>query len=123
MCARHVSENLEGIFPQKESELLKLPGMGPYTAAAIAAIAFGERAVVVDANIERLAARLFAIDTPLPKGKSEIRLAMDLQMTPQKGAGDFAQACMDIGATICTAKNPKCEICPVRSHCTGFRAK
>jgi len=120
-CAVHVTEKLDGIFPQKESELLKLPGVGAYTAAAIAAIAFGERAVVVDANIERLVARLFAIATPLPKGKAEIRTAMDA-ITPAQGAGDFAQACMDMGATICTAKNPKCIICPVQEQCAAFAA-
>ena len=118
-CAVHVTEKMNGIFPQKESELLKLPGVGGYTAAAVAAIAFGERAVVVDANIERLVARLFAIDTPLPKGKAEIRAAMDA-ITPRHGAGDFAQACMDMGATICTAKNPKCDICPVQDQCAAF---
>ena len=118
-CAVHVTEKLNGIFPQNESELLGLPGVGPYTAAAIAAIAFGERAVVVDANIERLVARLFAIDTPLPKGKSDIRTAMDA-ITPQQGAGDFAQACMDMGATICTSKKPKCDICPVQKQCAAF---
>ncbi|MEH6757933.1 MAG: A/G-specific adenine glycosylase [Parasphingorhabdus sp.] len=120
-CARYVTENLNGIFPEEEAELLKLPGIGGYTAAAIAAIAFGRRAVVVDANIERLAARLFAIDTPLPKGKADIRIAMDV-LTPETGAGDFAQACMDIGASICTAKSPKCEICPVQVHCLAFAA-
>tara|TARA_R110002033_G_scaffold26757_9_gene61096 strand:- start:10935 stop:12002 length:1068 start_codon:yes stop_codon:yes gene_type:complete len=120
-CAAHVTEKLDGIFPQKESELLKLPGVGAYTAAAIAAIAFGERAVVVDANIERLVARLFAIDTPLPKGKAAIRTAMDA-ITPAERAGDFAQACMDMGATICTSKNPKCDICPVQEQCAAFAA-
>lgn len=115
-CAKYLSENKRGIFPKKESELLNLPGVGAYTAAAIAAIAFGERAVVVDANIERLVARLFAIGTPLPKGKSDIRRHMDL-LTPTKRAGDFAQACMDIGASICTAKSPKCDVCPVNSVC------
>lgn len=120
-CAVHVTEKMNGIFPQKESELLQLPGVGAYTAAAIAAIAFGERAVVVDANIERLVARLFAIDTPLPKGKAEIRAAMDA-ITPRHGAGDFAQACMDIGATICTSKNPKCDFCPVQQQCAAFQA-
>ncbi|WP_373491559.1 A/G-specific adenine glycosylase [Parasphingorhabdus sp.] len=120
-CAVQITEQMGGIFPRKESELLKLPGVGSYTAAAITAIAFGERAVVVDANIERLVARLFAIDTPLPKGKAEIRTAMDA-ITPKKGAGDFAQACMDIGATICTSKNPKCPICPVQKQCAAFAA-
>ncbi len=120
-CAVHVTEKLNGIFPRKESELLQLPGVGAYTAAAIAAIAFGERAVVVDANIERLVARFFVIDTPLPGGKAEIRSAMDA-ITPLHGAGDFAQACMDIGATICTSKNPKCDTCPAREQCAAFAA-
>lgn len=118
-CARHVAGALGGSFPEQEAELLKLPGVGAYTAAAIAAIAFGRRAVVVDANIERLAARLFAIATPLPGGKADIRSAMDA-LTPEVGAGDFAQACMDIGATICTAKSPKCGICPVQMHCAAY---
>lgn len=118
-CARYVAEELGGNFPEQEAELLKLPGVGAYTAAAIAAIAFGQRAVVVDANIERLAARLFAIDTPLPSGKADIRAAMDA-LTPEFGAGDLAQACMDIGASICTAKSPKCAICPVQTHCAAF---
>ncbi|SIO17750.1 A/G-specific DNA-adenine glycosylase [Parasphingorhabdus marina DSM 22363] len=115
-CATYVTEKRDGIFPQTESELLELPGIGPYTAAAIAAIAFGQRAVVVDANIERLVARLHAISTPLPAGKKAIRAAMD-DLTPEDGAGDFAQACMDIGASVCSARSPKCAICPVRSHC------
>ncbi len=123
-CACYVCDNLSGIFPSEEKELLKLPGIGAYTAAAIAAIAFGQRAVVVDANIERLVARLFAIDTPLPKGKADIRIAMDAltpdARTPRDSAGDFAQACMDIGASICSAKAPKCEICPVQAHCAAY---
>jgi len=118
-CAVHITEKMNGIFPQKESELLNLPGVGAYTAAAIAAIAFGERTVVVDANIERLVARLYAIDTPLPKGKAEIRTSMD-RITPRQGAGDFAQACMDIGATICTSKSPKCDLCPVLEQCAAY---
>lgn len=115
-CARHVIEKLDGKFPEQESDLLKLPGVGTYTAAAISTIAFGHRAVVVDANIERLVSRLFAIATPLPRGKTEIKSAMD-HITPDQNAGDFAQACMDIGATICTAKKPKCDICPVQKFC------
>ncbi|MEP3226630.1 MAG: A/G-specific adenine glycosylase [Parasphingorhabdus sp.] len=118
-CARHVVSHCKGQFPSQEAELLKLPGIGAYTAAAIAAIAFGNRAVVVDANIERLVARLFAIDTPLPQGKGEIRDKMH-SLTPDQGAGDFAQACMDIGATICSAKLPKCEICPVQNNCAAW---
>lgn len=120
-CAGYVVDNHGGILPHKESELLKLPGIGSYTAAAIAAIAFGERAVIVDANIERLITRLCRIETPLPAAKAAIRAAMD-QLTPAQRAGDFAQACMDIGATICTARQPKCDLCPVADHCAAFAA-
>src|SRR5688572_28507151 len=88
-CARVVEGEHDGRFPASEAELLKLPGVGAYTAAAIAAIAFGERAVVVDANVERVVARLFAIDTPLPQGRAEIRAAAD-RITPDARAGDFA---------------------------------
>ena len=118
-CAVVVASERGGQFPETEENLLKLPGIGAYTAAAIAAIAFGARAVVVDANIERLVSRIFAIDTPLPAGKAAIRAGMDA-LTPKTGAGDFAQACMDLGAAICTAKNPKCLLCPVQGECAAF---
>ncbi|MEW4467639.1 NUDIX domain-containing protein [Parasphingorhabdus sp. JC815] len=122
-CARYIVSELDGAFPATEADLLKLPGVGAYTAAAIAAIAFGARAIVVDANIERLVARLFAIDTPLPGGKKDIRIAMDALTPDAEGkankVGDFAQACMDIGAGICTAKSPKCSLCPVQIHCVA----
>ncbi|MEL6585931.1 MAG: A/G-specific adenine glycosylase [Pseudomonadota bacterium] len=117
-CARVVTEEYGGRFPSTEAELLKLPGVGPYTAAAIAAIAFQERAVVVDGNVERVMARLCAIQTPLPKAKPEIWDAADGQ-TPQDRPGDYAQAVMDLGATICTPRNPSCLMCPVRSACEG----
>jgi A/G-specific adenine glycosylase len=118
-CARAVAAR--GGFPSTEAELRKLPGLGDYTAAAIAAIAFGQRAVVVDANVERVAARLFAIDTPLPGARKEIRAAADA-VTPPVRAGDFAQAMMDLGSQICTSKAPRCLLCPVREHCTGYAA-
>ncbi len=118
-CAKLVASEYGGAFPDTEAELLKLPGVGNYTAAAIAAIAFGERAVVVDANVERVVARLCAIDTPLPGAKAEIRLAADA-ITPKKRAGDFAQAMMDLGATICTARSPACLACPLREYCAAF---
>jgi A/G-specific adenine glycosylase len=117
-CARVVAGEHDGRFPATEAELLKLPGVGAYTAAAIAAIAFGERAVVVDANVERVVARLFAIDTPLPQGRAEIRAAAD-RITPDARAGDFAQAMMDLGATICTVRNPLCGFCPLSDGCKG----
>jgi len=119
-CAYHVSHELNGVFPNTELGLRALPGVGDYTAAAIAAIGFGERAIVVDANIERIVARLYAIDAPLPGAKRQIKETME-KLTPAKSAGDFAQACMDIGATICTAKAPKCPLCPVREFCAAHQ--
>ena len=113
-CARAVAAR--GGFPATEAELRALPGLGDYTAAAIAAIAFGQRAVVVDANIERVTARLFAIAEPLPGAKKPIRAAADA-ITPERRAGDFAQAMMDLGAQICTPKGPRCLICPLRGAC------
>jgi A/G-specific adenine glycosylase len=108
-----------GGMPTTEAGWRALPGIGDYTAAAVAAIAFGARAVVIDANVERVVARLFAIATPLPGGKSAIRAAAD-SVTPDTRAGDFAQAMMDLGATICTAREPRCLLCPLRAHCAGF---
>ena len=118
-CARAVANNHGGVFPDTEDGLRALPGVGAYTAAAVAAIAFGRRAVVVDANVERVVARLFAIDTPLPAARPAIRAATD-SITPDVRAGDFAQAMMDLGATICTVRNPACGICPLRQDCAAF---
>ena len=115
-CARAVA--LRGGFPQTEAELIALPGLGPYTAAAVAAIAFGQRAVVVDANVERVVARLFAIDDPLPAGRKAIRAATD-SITPEARCGDFAQAMMDLGAGVCTVRAPKCLLCPLAEVCAG----
>ena len=118
-CARVVAQEHGGEFPSTEADLRKLPGVGAYTAAAIAAIAFGQRATPVDGNIERVVARLFALQTPLPAAKPEIkRLAESL--TPPQHAGDFAQSLMDLGATICTPRRPACGLCPVRPACRGF---
>jgi A/G-specific adenine glycosylase len=108
-----------GTFPDDEEGLRKLPGIGAYTAAAIAAIAFGRRAVVVDGNVERVISRLHAIETPLPRSRPLIREFTDA-MTPDEGAGDFAQAMMDLGATICTPRNPACGLCPVRGWCKAY---
>lgn len=118
-CAGEVAAR--GGFPQTEAELRKLPGLGPYTAAAIAAIAFGQRAVVVDANVERVVARLFALQQPLPAARKVIWDYTD-QITPPERAGDFAQAMMDMGATICTPRDPKCQLCPLASDCQGRKA-
>lgn len=118
-CARIVAGC--GGFPRSEAELRQLPGLGPYTAAAIAAIAFGQRAVVVDANVERVVARLFAITQPLPAARQLIRDAADT-ITPAERSGDFAQAMMDLGATICTARDAKCLLCPLSAMCRGRMA-
>jgi A/G-specific adenine glycosylase len=117
-CARAVVDRHGGEFPQTEAALRQLPGIGAYTAAAIAAIAFGERASPVDGNIERVIARLFAIEDELPSGKPRIR-ALAEQSTPQRRAGDFAQGMMDLGATICTPKKPACVLCPWMDACAA----
>ncbi len=109
-----------GDFPETEEELRKLPGVGPYTAAAIAAIAFGRKASPVDGNIERVVARLFAIETPLPAAKPELKVRA-AALTPDKRPGDFAQAMMDLGATICTPRNPTCSLCPLIADCTAYK--
>jgi A/G-specific adenine glycosylase len=120
-CARKVANDLGGRFPGSEDGLRKLPGIGRYTAAAIAAIAFGRRAVVVDANVERVVARLFAVETELPAAREEIyRLAGSI--TPETEAGDFAQAMMDLGATLCTPRSPECGRCPLASGCAARAA-
>ena len=117
-CAQVVSNEHEGRFPTGEAELQKLPGIGPYTAAAIAAIAFGKPATPVDGNVERVVARLFAVSQPLPTAKRELkRLAKTL--TPEDRPGDFAQALMDLGATICTPRKPSCLVCPVQMDCAA----
>ncbi|MBP1805274.1 A/G-specific adenine glycosylase [Rubellimicrobium aerolatum] len=113
-CARTVAAR--GGFPRTEAGLLALPGVGPYTAAAVAAIAFGERAAVVDGNIERVMARVFDIATPLPAARAEIRERTDA-LTPADRPGDYAQAVMDLGSTICTPRSPACGICPWREPC------
>ncbi len=118
-CARVVSESHGGRFPDTEEDLRKLPGIGAYTSSAIAAIAFGRPASPVDGNIERVIARLFAIETPLPAAKPEIKSLAE-KLTPATHAGDFAQAMMDLGATICTSPRPACGLCPVRPDCQGF---
>ena len=115
-AAREVAEL--GGFPETEEELRKLPGLGAYTAAAVAAIAFNQRAVVVDANVERVIARLFALTAPLPGVRKAIRTCADT-ITPAQRSGDFGQAMMDLGSTICTARDPKCLLCPLANDCRG----
>jgi A/G-specific adenine glycosylase len=117
-CAREVVERHGGRFPETEAELRTMPGIGDYTAAAIAAIAFGARSTPIDGNIERVVARLFAVTTPLPAAKAEIR-ALAVSLTPTERAGDFSQATMDLGATLCSPKRPACGPCPLVSGCAG----
>ena len=120
-CARTVVDQHGGRFPDDEAGLLALPGVGAYTAGAIAAIAFDRQAAAVDGNVERVMARAYAIKTPLPAAKGAIR-ARTLAMIPHDRPGDFAQALMDLGATVCTPRSPACGICPWRDGCEGRRA-
>ncbi len=120
-CARVVTKDHGGRFPETEEALLALPGIGSYTAAAIASIAFDNRAVVVDGNVERVCARLAAIQTPLPQAKPAIRAVADT-LTPTARPGDHAQAMMDLGATICTPKAPACILCPLCDDCDARAA-
>jgi A/G-specific adenine glycosylase len=117
-CARHVAERFDGRFPDTEDALLELPGIGPYTAGAVAAIAFGKRAAPVDGNIERVLARLYAVRASLPGAKPTLK-ALAQELAPRERAGDFAQAMMDLGATICTPKAPACENCPWADDCAS----
>jgi A/G-specific adenine glycosylase len=115
-CARAVVQDHGGVFPSTREGLLTLPGIGPYTASAIAAIAHDEAAVVVDGNVERVMARLWLVEDPLPGAKAELtRLAGIL--TPDERPGDYAQAVMDLGATVCTPRNPACGVCPWMAEC------
>ena len=115
-CARAVVRDHGGTFPDSETGLRALPGIGDYTAASVAAIAFGRRAVVIDANIERVTARYRLIETPLPMAKREIRAALE-PLVLRDRPGDFAQALMDLGATVCTPRSPACAICPLMADC------
>ncbi len=116
-CARAVAAR-GGVFPDTEEGLRELPGVGAYTAAAVAAIAFDRRAAVVDANVERVVARLYAISEPLPAAKGAIRARVE-ELTPATRPGDFAQAMMDLGATVCTVRAPRCLLCPLSQNCMG----
>jgi A/G-specific adenine glycosylase len=116
-CAREVAAR--GGFPDTEEELRKLPGFGPYTAAAVAAIAFGRRALVMDTNVERVLARLNGIEAPIAAAKPQLRELLD-EITPQERAGDFAQAMMDLGATICRPRATDCCTCPLNRNCVAF---
>jgi len=122
-CAREVSERLGGRFPDTEDGLRALPGIGPYTAAAIAAIAFGRPASVVDGNVERVIARLYAVEAPLPGAKAALAdLAAGLAPRRRDGRpGDYAQALMDLGATVCRPRRPACGRCPWAEACRARR--
>ena len=117
-CARTVVAKHNGVFPADHAALLTLPGIGPYTAATIASIAFDLRHTVVDGNVERVMARLHDEHAPLPKSKP-ILTTYASQLTPAQRAGDYAQAVMDLGATICTPKSPACGICPWQRPCAA----
>jgi A/G-specific adenine glycosylase len=118
-CARAVAASPDGVFPDTEDGLRALPGLGAYTAAAVAAIAFDRAANVVDGNVERVMSRLFAVEQPLPDAKPELkRLAAALVRDDRPG--DWAQALMDLGATICRPKAPLCDRCPVSAHCAAL---
>ncbi|KIZ41260.1 MULTISPECIES: A/G-specific adenine glycosylase [Rhodopseudomonas] len=117
-CAMAVRRDHGGAFPDTEEGLRALPGIGPYTAAAIAAIAFGRQCMPVDGNIERVVARLFAIEEPLPQAKSRIKQLAATLLGPSR-AGDSAQALMDLGSSICTPKKPACALCPLDQGCVA----
>lgn len=120
-CARTVVRDHGGLFPDTEEGLRALPGIGAYTAAAIAAIAFDRPATVVDGNVERVMSRIFRVDTPLPQARPLLR-AHAATLTPDLRSGDYAQAVMDLGATICTPKAPACPRCPWRHGCAAHAA-
>jgi A/G-specific adenine glycosylase len=117
-CAKTIVADFHGRFPEEEAALRKLPGIGRYTAAAIAAIAFNKRAAPVDGNVERVLARVFGVDEPLPAAKRKLA-ALAEALVPARRPGDFAQALMDLGATICTAKSPRCLLCPWQKPCVA----
>jgi len=120
-CARVVHQQHGGVFPRTRAELQALPGIGPYTAAAIVAIAYDLAETVVDGNVERVMARVHAVETPLPAAKPAL-VALAAGLTPQARAGDYAQAVMDLGATVCTPRKPACGICPLKGGCAANAA-
>ena len=119
-CAQEVMRQYKGQFPSDQKELRALPGIGDYTAAAIASIAFDRHANVVDGNVERVVSRIFAVQDPMPTSKNEVR-HQAAGLLPSDRYGDYAQALMDLGATVCTPRNPKCDLCPWAVTCIGRR--
>lgn len=120
-CANVLVDECGARFPTSEKELLKLPGIGAYTAAAVASIAFDQRAAVVDGNVERVITRQFALSTPMPKVKAQVKALVE-PIVPKARPGDFAQATMDLGATICTPRSPSCDECPWEKSCQARAA-
>ncbi len=120
-CARAIAADHDGVFPDTYDGLIALPGIGPYTAAAISSIAFDRPETVLDGNVERVMARIHDVHTPLPAAKPEL-MSLAEALTPTQRPGDYAQAVMDLGATICTPRNPACGICPWREGCKARRA-
>ena len=118
-CAKTVARDHGGRFPDTEEELRRLPGIGAYTAAAVAAIAFGLKTTPVDGNVIRVVARLYEVDRALPRARPEIERLARL-LTPNRRAGDFAQAMMDVGATLCVPRDPRCDACPLNTGCAAF---
>jgi A/G-specific adenine glycosylase len=118
-CARAVAKHHGGVFPDTEEGLRTLPGLGPYTAAAVAAIAFDRPANVVDGNVERVMARLFAVAAPLPDAKPQLK-GLAAGLVRDERPGDWAQALMDLGAVVCRPKQPLCDRCPLAGHCAAF---
>lgn len=117
-CAQTLVRDFKGILPHEGRILQTLPGIGSYTAAAIAAIAYNQPIVPVDGNVVRVFSRLFALETPLPALKNEVQ-AIAKTMRPSHRSGDFAQSLMDLGATVCRPRNPACEVCPLQAICKG----
>jgi len=120
-CAQIVRDAHGGEFPRTEKALLTLPGIGPYTAATIAAICFDEPTNIVDGNVERVISRIFRVREPLPKGRNELRQRAG-ELASSKRPGDYGQALMDLGATVCTPRSPSCLLCPWQSYCAGYAA-
>lgn len=120
-CAQIIRDDYAGRFPESEAALLKLPGIGPYTAATLAAICFGEATNIVDGNVERVISRLFAVEQPLPKGRRELRWLASTLVGPDR-PGDYGQALMDLGSQVCAPRNPKCEACPWHWACAARKA-
>lgn len=120
-CAGVVADEHGGVFPGTEAALLKLPGIGLYTAATMAAICFDEATNIVDGNVERVISRIFTVENLLPKARAELRALAGTLAAPKR-AGDYGQALMDLGSTVCTPRSPKCEMCSWQKYCAAYKA-